>query len=151
MSYIGLKTSSNEYEMNTTIFWLTGPTNQSRPIANFFNFYIFCLIWMKFGMWTTIRKKNNIEWVWDSYGYFLIDPNRCPSQRWWWHQRQSRQREQWPSSSSTGLYNFFPKREPPFVVTLCLLALSLLHFIHLSASNILFLAVSDLVYPFICL
>ena len=28
---------------------------------------------MKFGMWTTIRQKNNIEGVWDSYGFCLID------------------------------------------------------------------------------
>ena len=33
-------------------FWLTGPTNQNRPIANCFNFYIFSTIWMKFGMWS---------------------------------------------------------------------------------------------------
>ena len=33
-------------------FWLTGPTNQYRPIANRFNFYVFSTIWMKFGMWT---------------------------------------------------------------------------------------------------
>ena len=33
-------------------FWLTGPTNQNRPIANRFNFYVFSTIWMKFGMWT---------------------------------------------------------------------------------------------------
>ena len=44
--------------MNTAIFWLTGPTNQSRPIANLFNFYVFCPIWMKFGMWTTIWQKT---------------------------------------------------------------------------------------------
>ena len=33
-------------------FWLTGPTNQNRSIANRFNFYVFGAIWMKFGMWT---------------------------------------------------------------------------------------------------
>ena len=33
-------------------FWLTGPTNQSRPIVNLLNFYVFSTIWMKFSMWT---------------------------------------------------------------------------------------------------
>ena len=33
-------------------FGLTGPTNQNRPIANHFNFYVFSTILMKFGMWT---------------------------------------------------------------------------------------------------
>ena len=44
--------------MYTAIFWLTGPTNRSQPIANLFNFYIFCPIWTKFGMWTTIGQKT---------------------------------------------------------------------------------------------
>ena len=33
-------------------FWLTGPTNQYRPITNRFNFYVFSTIWMKFNLWT---------------------------------------------------------------------------------------------------
>ena len=101
--------------MYTAIFWLTGPTNQSWSIANHFNFYVFCPIWMKFGM-TTIRQKNNIEWVWDSCGFFSIDchySNHCPRHWWWWHQRQLWQREQSPSSSSTGLW-FFPTARAPF-------------------------------------
>ena len=44
--------------MNKAIFWLTGPTNQSRPITNLFNFYVFCPIWMKFGKWTTFWLKT---------------------------------------------------------------------------------------------
>ena len=47
--------------MYTAIFWLTGPTNQSQPIANLFNFYIFCPIWIKFGMWTTIGQKTTYD------------------------------------------------------------------------------------------
>ena len=39
--------------MTMAIFPLSGPTNQSRPIANLFNFYVFSTIWMKFSMWTT--------------------------------------------------------------------------------------------------
>ena len=44
---MGLKRTSNE-----RFFWLTGPTNQSRPIANLFNFYIFRTIWLKYGVCT---------------------------------------------------------------------------------------------------
>ena len=33
-------------------FWLTGPTNQSRPIADLVNFYVFSTIWIEFSMWT---------------------------------------------------------------------------------------------------
>ena len=33
-------------------FWLIGPTNQSRPIADLVNFYVFCTIWIEFSMWT---------------------------------------------------------------------------------------------------
>ena len=44
--------------MNTAIFWLTGPTNGSQLIADLFNFYIFCPIWVKFGMWTTKGQKT---------------------------------------------------------------------------------------------
>ena len=32
--------------------WLTGPTNQNRPVANRFNFSVFSTILMKFGVWT---------------------------------------------------------------------------------------------------
>ena len=32
-------------------FWLTGPTNQNRPTANRFDFYVFSTIEMKFGIW----------------------------------------------------------------------------------------------------
>ena len=35
-TYIVLKTKEYEFKMNTAIFGLTGPTNQSRPIANLF-------------------------------------------------------------------------------------------------------------------
>ena len=104
--------------MNTAI--LTRLTNQTRPIADLFNFYAFCPIWLKFGMWTTIWQKNNKEWVWDSYGFFFIDyryPNHCSSHWWWWRQRQSRQREQRPSSISTGLYNFFHMARAAFTGT----------------------------------
>merc|ERR1711970_913183 len=38
--------------MGWLFFLLTGPTNQKRPTANRFNFYVFSTIWMKFGMWT---------------------------------------------------------------------------------------------------
>ena len=51
------------------------PTNQSQTIANLLDFYIFSLIWIKFGIW----YPNHF-------------PNHC-SNRWWcWHQRGSRQR-----------------------------------------------------------
>ena len=46
----GPKTTWNEFEMPTTIFRPTSPTNQNRPIAKIFNFCVFRLIWMKFGM-----------------------------------------------------------------------------------------------------
>ena len=69
---------------------------------------------MQFG-WNLVGRqlfgKNNIEWVWDSYGYSFIYyhyPNHCPS-HWW-----SRQRERRPSSSSTGPYDFFPTARAAF-------------------------------------
>ena len=40
----------NEFEMPTTIFRPTSPTNQNRPQVKISNFCVFCPIWMKFGM-----------------------------------------------------------------------------------------------------
>ncbi len=37
-----------------------------------------------------------------------------PRHWWWWRQRQSRQREQRPSISSTGLYHFIPPARSSF-------------------------------------
>jgi len=42
--------TSLKIEMATNIFRPTSPTNQNRPIVTIFNFYIFCPIWMKFGL-----------------------------------------------------------------------------------------------------
>ena len=35
----------------TMVIFLTGLSNQSRRIANLFDFYVFSTIWMIFGMW----------------------------------------------------------------------------------------------------
>ena len=48
------------------------------------------------------KKQHRMSLIYYHYS------NHCPSHWWWWRQRQLRQREQRPSSSSTGLYNFFP-------------------------------------------
>ena len=45
----GPKTTQNEFEMPTTIFRPTGPTNQNRPLAKIIN-CVFRPIWKKFGM-----------------------------------------------------------------------------------------------------
>ena len=60
---IGQKTTQNEFEMATVIFWPTKtyppkPTNQNRPIAKNFNFCVFHAIWMKFGMGANIGQKT---------------------------------------------------------------------------------------------
>jgi hypothetical protein len=46
----GAKTAKNEFDMPTTIFLPSSPTNQNRSKVNIFNFRVFCPIWMKFGM-----------------------------------------------------------------------------------------------------
>ena len=63
-------------------------------------------------MWRTIRQKatkNGFDYLLD-YHY----ANHCLSNWWWWRQRQSRQRDRRPTSSSTGLYDFFPKARAAF-------------------------------------
>ncbi len=47
--------------MNTAILLPTGLTNQRQLMANLVNFYVFCPIWMKFGMWTPIKQKTTLD------------------------------------------------------------------------------------------
>ena len=58
--------------MTTATLWLTGSTNQSRQIANLFNFYILSFIWMKVGMWTANGKKNHQEWGRNGHGFLFL-------------------------------------------------------------------------------
>ena len=48
------KTRWKEFEMPTTIFRPTSPTDQNRTTRKISDFCVFCPIWMKFGM-----KANN--------------------------------------------------------------------------------------------
>ena len=58
--------------MTTATLWLTGSTNQSRQIANLFNFYILSFISMKFGMWTANGKNKHLEWGQNGHGFLFL-------------------------------------------------------------------------------
>ena len=59
----GAKTTQDEFEMSTTFFRPTSPTNQNRLIVKIFNFCVFHPIWMKFFYGDQWWPKNNVEWV----------------------------------------------------------------------------------------
>ena len=87
--------------MTTAIFWLTGPTNQSRPIANLLT----SMFLVRFGWNLVLGKKQHRMSL------------KTTAHWWWWRHRRSRQRRRWPSSSSTGLYDFFPTAIAAFTGT----------------------------------
>ena len=53
----------HEFEIHTAIFWLTRPTNQSRPIANLFIFCGFCPILIRFGLGANIGLKMKSTYI----------------------------------------------------------------------------------------
>ena len=46
--------------MPTTISWATSSTNQNRPKVKISNFWVFCPVWVKFGIWANNGPK--ITW-----------------------------------------------------------------------------------------
>ena len=54
----GPKTTQNEYEMPTTIFLPTSPTNQTRPMMKIFNYCVFHPIRTKFGVGANNEPKT---------------------------------------------------------------------------------------------
>ena len=58
--------------MAATIFWPTSSTNQKWPMAKIFMYFQSNLdeVWYRGSKW----DKDNIEWVWNSYGYCVFHP-----------------------------------------------------------------------------
>ena len=59
----GAKTTQNEFDMPTTIFRPTSPTNQNRPKVKFSNLRVFCPILIKFGIWA----ENGPRITWEKF------------------------------------------------------------------------------------
>ena len=85
--------------MATAIFWPAQKTNQSHLIANLFNFCIFYLILIKFGLgakWVVLNHSGDF-WMsfWTAEAFQLL----LPTSNWL------------QSSPSSKLYDFFPVGE----------------------------------------
>ena len=116
--------------MNTAIFWPTGPTNQRQPMANLVNFYVFCPIWMKFGMWTIIGQKTTLNKFEISTAIvWLTTTTQTTAQTaGGGGARGSRGRgKEGPHHHQHDFTSFSLRREPPLLVNLCMNLVNVKH------------------------
>ena len=85
--------------MATVIFWPSQQTNQSRLIANLFNFCIFYLILIKFGLGAKWVVLNHSGDFWMSFWTAQAFPMLLPTSNWQ------------QSSSLSKLNDYFPVRK----------------------------------------